>query len=219
MSEPTEIVQRVTRSLACSACGAAGEANCDCGAPYMPASVRAAKAITENPNKSDRAIAAEIGVSDRTVNRARGSTATHDAVEKRVGADGRARKQPARPAGLPADDVGQTIVRASLHNFAARTAADDRLAEKLRKAQLKIIGLESEVEDLKAENARLRAELAKQGMPKPARGRPPGSKNKPKTPAPVPEVSAEVMKAKMAALDDGLDIPDSLRREPKAAAS
>jgi hypothetical protein len=49
-------------------------------------------------------------------------------------------------------------------------------------------------------------------MPKPARGRPPGSKNKPKTPAPVPEVSAEIMKAKMAALDDGLDIPANLRR-------
>jgi hypothetical protein len=32
-------------------------------------------------------------------------------------------------------------------------------------------------------------------------------------------VGAEIMKAKMAALDDGLDIPESLRREPKAAAS
>jgi hypothetical protein len=97
MSAPTEIVQRVTRALACSACGAAGEANCDCGAPYLPASARAAKAIIENPGRSDRSIAAEIGVSDRTVNRARGSTATHDAVEKRVGADGRSRKQPAKP--------------------------------------------------------------------------------------------------------------------------
>jgi hypothetical protein len=70
--------------------------------------------------------------------------------------------------------------------------------------------------------------------PKRRRGRPPGSTNKPKSPpaentaappqrgednAPAPEVGAEIMKAKMAALDDGLDIPDSLRREPKAAAS
>jgi hypothetical protein len=54
-----------------------------------------------------------------------------------------------------------------------------------------------------------------------------GSKNKPKAPTPVadtaapqcggdnappPEVGAEIMKAKMAALDDGLDIP-----EPAAA--
>jgi hypothetical protein len=93
MSEPTEIVQRVTRALACSACGAAGEANCDCGAPYLPASARAAKAIIENPGRSDRSIAAEIGVSDRTVNRAR-ATATHDAVGSRIGLDGKARKRP-----------------------------------------------------------------------------------------------------------------------------
>ncbi len=40
--------------------------------------------------KSDRLIGAEIGVSDRTVNRARQkSTATHDAVEKRIGRDGK----------------------------------------------------------------------------------------------------------------------------------
>jgi hypothetical protein len=68
--------------------------------------------------------------------------------------------------------------------------------------------------------------------PKRVRGRPPGSKNKPKAPTPVadtaapqrgednvpsPEVGAEIMKAKLAALDDG--IPGFLRREPKAAAS
>jgi hypothetical protein len=60
------------------------------------------------------------------------------------------------------------------------------------------------------------------------RGRPPGSKNKPKAPqgadatpsrsednAPAPEVGAEIMKAKMAALDDGADpgpMPECLRR-------
>jgi hypothetical protein len=62
-------------------------------------------------------------------------------------------------------------------------------------------------------------------LPQPKRGRPKGSKNKPKSPpaentppqrggdnAPPPEVGAEIMKAKMAALDDGLDIPANLRR-------
>jgi hypothetical protein len=100
MSEPTEIVQRVTRAMHCSKCGVEASAACDCGAPYLPATARAAKAITENPGKSDRAIAAEIGVSDRTVNRAR-ATATHDAVESRVGLDGKARKQPAKRERLP----------------------------------------------------------------------------------------------------------------------
>jgi chromosome segregation ATPase len=70
---------------------------------------------------------------------------------------------------------------------------DKDLAEKLRAAEIKIAGLETEVEELKAENARLRAELeAKQEtttekqveavMPKRGRGRPKGSTNKPKPP-------------------------------------
>jgi len=39
----------------------------DCGAPYIAAGARAAKAVAENPGMSDRAIAAELGVSDTTV--------------------------------------------------------------------------------------------------------------------------------------------------------
>jgi transposase len=66
-----------------------------CGAPYVPASQRAAAAIAASPGKSDRAIAAEIGVSDFTVRKARKRTASNLAVEKRVGKDGKARKMPA----------------------------------------------------------------------------------------------------------------------------
>jgi hypothetical protein len=53
--------------LACSSCGAETDASCNCGAPYLPAGMRAAKAIAENPEKSDRAIAADIGVDHKTV--------------------------------------------------------------------------------------------------------------------------------------------------------
>jgi hypothetical protein len=141
-------------------------------------------------------VAKQVKVDHKTVGSVRAekeATGELSPVEKRVGADGKARAQPpCRPVvGKPAIDA-DTIIRASLQNFAARTAADDRLAEKLRKAQLKIIGLESEVEELKAENARLREELAKkQGevLPPKRRGRPPGSKNKPK-PAPAVAVDA-----------------------------
>jgi hypothetical protein len=35
--------------------------------------------------------------------------------------------------------------------------------------------------------------------------------------APPPDVGADNMRAQIAALDDGLDIPESLRRTPKAA--
>jgi hypothetical protein len=92
----TQIVQRVTRAMDCSECGVEAAAACDCGAPYIPAGVAAAKAVTAHPEKSDRAIAAEIGVSDKTVGKARRATAESSAVKARVGLDGIARKQPAK---------------------------------------------------------------------------------------------------------------------------
>jgi hypothetical protein len=82
--------------LQCSSCGAEGSGSCGCGAPYIPASERAAAAIAANPAKSDRMIAAEIGVSQPTVSKARkASTDKRLSVEKRIGKDGKARKVPA----------------------------------------------------------------------------------------------------------------------------
>jgi hypothetical protein len=53
-------------------------------------------AIRQNPEKSDRAHAEEQGVSDKTIAKVRKSTAEGSAVEgKRIGKDGKARKQPA----------------------------------------------------------------------------------------------------------------------------
>jgi hypothetical protein len=66
----------------------------DCGAPYIAAGARAAKAVAENPGMSDRAIAAELGVSDTTVLRARKSGASNAAPETRTGKDGK--KYPAK---------------------------------------------------------------------------------------------------------------------------
>jgi len=91
-----QIVQNVNRSMECSECGAAGIAACDCGAPYMPASVRAAKAIAANPGKSARALSVETGISEATLRRA--STASNDAVgvttlQGLVGPDGVTRRQ------------------------------------------------------------------------------------------------------------------------------
>ena len=61
----------------------------------MPAQVFAAKAVAAHPEKSDRAIAKEIGVAPNTVRKAR-ATAQKCAVAKRIGRDGKARKLPAR---------------------------------------------------------------------------------------------------------------------------
>ena len=67
----------LARKLECSACGATTDAACDCGASYTPAGARAAKAVAANPERSDRAIAAELGVAP---NMGRDSSATHALV-------------------------------------------------------------------------------------------------------------------------------------------
>lgn len=85
----------VAAKLECSSCGAKADASCNCGAPYVPAGERAAAAVAANPEKSDRAIAAELGVGSNTVRRAREATAPHGAVE-RIGLDGKVRKLPTR---------------------------------------------------------------------------------------------------------------------------
>jgi hypothetical protein len=83
--------------LVCSACGADGQGSCQCGAPYIPKSQRAAEAIAANPEKSDRAIAAEIGVSHEAVSKVRRSTVNLLTVDaKRTGRDGKTRKVPER---------------------------------------------------------------------------------------------------------------------------
>jgi hypothetical protein len=89
-----ELIGRVSRSsgrlLRCAGCGASLHSRCACGAPYssgehspveapplapVPAKQtahdRAVAAVTAHPEKSDRALAAEIGVGHQTVGRAR----------------------------------------------------------------------------------------------------------------------------------------------------
>ncbi|UPJ25900.1 hypothetical protein [Bradyrhizobium sp. CW1] len=61
---------------------------------YVPAHKVARAAIAAHPQKSDRAIAEEIGVDHKTVAKARARTGDHSPVEKRIGKDGKARKMP-----------------------------------------------------------------------------------------------------------------------------
>jgi hypothetical protein len=89
--------------LQCTLCRAETQAACSCGAIYRPKpSERAAAAVSQHPEMSNRAIAAETGVSEATVRRARESTASGDAVEERTGLDGKKRKLPSYiPDPLP----------------------------------------------------------------------------------------------------------------------
>jgi hypothetical protein len=74
--------------MICTGCGVEANASCNCGVAYTPKIVRAAEAIKANPQKSDRAIAAEIGVHHSTVQEAR-KVADHPPPDARVGLDGK----------------------------------------------------------------------------------------------------------------------------------
>lgn len=94
----------VVAKLECSSCGAKADASCNCGAPYIPAGERAKKAVEANPEKSDRAIAAELGVGKDTVRRAREATGAHAPVDERIGLDGKVRRLPIRAEEEDEDD-------------------------------------------------------------------------------------------------------------------
>jgi hypothetical protein len=64
---------------------------CQCGVPPI---TRAAYALRQHPEKSNRLIADEQLVSEYTVRQARKLTAMENAVNKRVGRDGKARRPP-----------------------------------------------------------------------------------------------------------------------------
>jgi hypothetical protein len=95
-SDPTPVITRSIQRMVCTGCGAEANASCNCGKAYMPKAVRAAEAVAANPEKSDRAIAAEIGVSGETVRQARKQLPSDLAVVERIGLDGKTRKQPAK---------------------------------------------------------------------------------------------------------------------------
>jgi hypothetical protein len=64
----------IKQQLRCSDCGATTDAACACGVGYVPAHEYAAKAVQAHPEKSDRAIAAVLGIDHKTVGKARKAT-------------------------------------------------------------------------------------------------------------------------------------------------
>jgi hypothetical protein len=89
-----EVKQVKEYNFRCSDCG--GDRECDCSAPAIPKTQRAIEAVKANPEKSNRAIAAEIGADEKTVRKAREATADQSAV--RAGLDGKTRKMPEKKA-------------------------------------------------------------------------------------------------------------------------
>src|SRR5262249_54377283 len=74
--------------LQCTMCGAETHASCSCGAIYRPKAQRAAEGVAEHPEKSNRAMASEIGVDEKTVRIAR-SGADKSAPDIVTGRDGK----------------------------------------------------------------------------------------------------------------------------------
>jgi hypothetical protein len=105
MTAPATIINQplpVKVKLECTQCGASGEGSCNCGAEYVAPGQRAAKALKANPERSDRAIAAEIGVDHKTVGAARkAATGEGSPVECRTGLDGKTRRLPQRSEPEP----------------------------------------------------------------------------------------------------------------------
>jgi hypothetical protein len=146
------------------------------------------KVIAAKPEASDREIARTLKTDHKKVGRVRKAQEATGAiapVEKRVGLDGKARKQPApkrwNPGGRGAAEATLAETASVGPNSAGELSRKDALIEELqaekRRLEIRIAGLEAEIEELRDDNAELRAKLA-------------------------------------AANDDGLDIPASLRRVP-----
>lgn len=90
------VIQMSVQRMSCTACGAEANASCNCGKPYVPAKQRAKEAIEANPQKSDRAIAADIGVSHETVSKARRESPVNELTPEREGRDGKVYRLPVR---------------------------------------------------------------------------------------------------------------------------
>lgn len=81
------VIKMSIQRMVCTGCGAEANASCNCGVSYVAKSVRAAEAIKANPKRSDGAIAAEIGVSDKTVGSARRQLGPEYSGPERIGRD------------------------------------------------------------------------------------------------------------------------------------
>jgi hypothetical protein len=221
-----------------------------------------AKLLKAQPQKSDRQIAETVKASPTTVGVVRreieSTVQSGQLPPKRIGADGKARKRPAKKKGreqrakrfedgrpkLTADEISQIAYKliqldiglARELNRVLWQGGAERLMSDLN------TGIEIESADSNCDGVAAGSASTEAAQPK-KRGRPKGSKNKPKPPpaedaavspprdgenADTAEASAEAMKAQFAEMEsaelpplnneDGLDIPESLRRAPKAAA-
>jgi hypothetical protein len=134
--------QRTMPKLFCSKCGARATAACNCQVGYIAARVYAEQALKARPEKSNRAIAAETGISYETIRKVR--EATDNKLSVRIGLDGKMRRvprhlvpwtselTPSETAALPAaeqliDQIGPTVT--ALRKASAIRLSPNKVAE------------------------------------------------------------------------------------------
>jgi hypothetical protein len=83
------VIKMSIQRMVCTGCGAEANASCNCGVSYIPKAIRAGDALRANPQKSDRAIADDLGVSAMTVGRTRDASGVTDVTPDRIGGDGK----------------------------------------------------------------------------------------------------------------------------------
>jgi len=173
-----------------------------------------AKLIKAQPEKSNRQIAEAAKASPTTVGTVRAKMeAAGDVSKLDTRTDSRGREQRAKRVKPVAEALNKAPRRTRLERELDAGAFDrlrveqqrnSDLAEKLRAAEMKIAGLESEVADLKAERDRLRAEVA-------------ARQDALQVTTAVSAIKTEKLlegKPKVQhAAPDGLDIPECLRRD------
>jgi len=143
MVELSKITQHPAIRLVCPQCGT--QAGCSCGVAPID---RAAYALLKNPEKSDRAIAAEVGVDHKTVGKARRATGESSPIEQRVGRDGKIRK--VARAKECVIEMSFSVALSLIGNHAAARWYRERKAE-VNKLRRKLLRAERLLEDAEAD--------------------------------------------------------------------
>jgi DNA-binding CsgD family transcriptional regulator len=121
------------------------------------------KLIKAQPEKSDRQIAKIAKASPTTVGTTRAKLEAKGEVSKldtRI--DGKGVKQPAVKAAATTRQRAKLepqLDAGAFHQLQTERQRNSDLTEQLHAAEIKIVGLESEIEDLKRENVKLRKQL------------------------------------------------------------
>jgi hypothetical protein len=107
--------------MQCTQCGAEANASCNCGVNYKPVQERVREYDEANPGKSTRAAAADLGVDQSTVSRARASSDADASPETVTGRDGK--QYPARAQKRDTEIDTTNLRNVFLMNCAASVSA------------------------------------------------------------------------------------------------